>query len=146
MTNAAVVDGQWVPEVDIATRLRLVRREYGRKLGKALTQEEMADLIGVAPSSYKQWEAGNSRPRDIVKVSKRISRVTGVAVGWLLDLDDEPNPTDGTPLATQRLPDPHANSLRFALLRGHAVGQRFVEKELDFDGRVRSTVTARVAA
>lgn len=82
--DAAVIEDRWVPEVDIATRLRLVRREYGRLVGRAITQADMAELLDVPKNRLQQWEAGNSVPRDLVAVAKRMAEVTGVDVTWIL--------------------------------------------------------------
>jgi hypothetical protein len=149
MTTTLAVDEQWIPEVDTATRLRLVRREYGRMLGTPISQGEMADLIGVPKNRFQQWEAGRSQPRDFVTVAKRISDVTRVDVAWLLGLD--PGPTGGSSLATQQWTGPSANTWRPALLRRGARKDfsftlRLGERPIDFNPHGGATVSSQVAA
>ena len=59
-----------------------------------MQQREFADQLGVTASAYQQWEANNSRPRNVVSMAKRIEMLTGISATWLLGLDDErPQPT-----------------------------------------------------
>ena len=85
----------WVPEVDFATRLRLVRRGFGRQRGAALTQGDMAELAGVPKNRWQQWEAGLAYPRDLVSVARKIAEVTGVDIAWLIGLGEFDFTPDG---------------------------------------------------
>lgn len=64
---------------------------FGEKLlqarkEKGYTQEQLADLIGVAKSTYTGYEKGNREP-DVFKIKKLI-KILGVTSGWLLDIDE----------------------------------------------------------
>lgn len=61
-------------------RLLFARKEKG------LTQEQLAEAIGVAKSTYTGYEKGNREP-DLFKIKKLIE-VLGVSSSWLLGLDD----------------------------------------------------------
>lgn len=86
-TEEVAEEVRWVPEVDLPTRLRLVRREFGRQRGESLTQGAMAELLGVQKATYQGWEAGTALPRDVVTMAKKLTELTGVEVTWLLGLD-----------------------------------------------------------
>lgn len=97
-TDTAVNEGDlvWVPEVDFATRLRLVRREFGRQRGETLTQGDMAELVEVPKNRWQQWEAGLAYPRDLVSVARRIAEVTNVDIAWLIGLGEFDFTPDGS--------------------------------------------------
>lgn len=103
-TDTAVDEGDqvWVPEVDFATRLRLVRREFGRQRGETLTQGDMAELVGVPKNRWQQWEAGLAYPRDLVSVARRIAEVTGVDIAWLIGLGEFDFTPDGGVAGSRR--------------------------------------------
>jgi repressor LexA len=61
-------------------RLLFARKEKG------LTQEQLAEAIGVAKSTYTGYEKGNREP-DLFKIKKLIE-VLGVSSSWLLGLDN----------------------------------------------------------
>lgn len=93
------------PPVGFDHRLRVVRIEYGRMIGRDVGQREFASLIGVKEGTYAGYEKGPSKPRDIVGFCRRVEEVTGYDAGWLAGLDG--HDTDpGTPsdLAGQSSP------------------------------------------
>ena len=57
------------------------------RIKAGLTQKEIADRIGVAPSTYSCYESGKREP-DIDKI-KKIASVLGVTGNELLGIDDE---------------------------------------------------------
>src|SRR5260370_23393577 len=66
---------------DIGTRIRTVRRERG------LTQDELADQVGVSRSAVAQWETGRTG-----QVTGNLSRIAGVLevnVEYLMHGDDK---------------------------------------------------------
>src|SRR5688572_20519419 len=87
--TATIHQLRWRPTVGFAARLRLIRLEYAERAGQRITQGVMADLIGVNRATYASWEAGNSRPADIVETAKQIEDRLGADPTWLLDLTDE---------------------------------------------------------
>jgi transcriptional regulator with XRE-family HTH domain len=94
-TQQNVTPIRWRPEVSLGTRLRLVRTNCGERIGRGkMKQDEMAELIGVSASAYKQWEADNNRPGDPVDLALRIYEATGVDPAWLLGIPD-PDPVPG---------------------------------------------------
>ena len=52
---------------DIGARIRIVRRERG------MTQDELADQVGVSRSAVAQWETGRTG-----QVTGNLSRIAGV--------------------------------------------------------------------
>ncbi len=66
---------------DIGTRIRAVRRE------RSLTQDELAELVGVSRSAVAQWETG--RTGQITGNLSRIAGALGVAVEYLMIGDDK---------------------------------------------------------
>lgn len=67
-------------------RLAEIRRERG------LTQQQMADKVGVHVSQYKRYEAGGSQPT--IEVFQRIVLALSVSADALLFEDDERGPKD----------------------------------------------------
>jgi transcriptional regulator with XRE-family HTH domain len=66
---------------DIGTRIRTIRRERG------LTQDELADQVGVSRSAVAQWETG--RTGQVTGNLSRIAGVLGVNVEYLMVGDDK---------------------------------------------------------
>lgn len=86
MTEQPIPRTSWIPEWTFADRLRKARQSTG------LQQKDFADRIGVTPSAYSQWEAGNNGPRDVVTIAKRIELMTRIPATWTLGLGDGPQP------------------------------------------------------
>jgi transcriptional regulator with XRE-family HTH domain len=66
---------------DIGTRIRTARRDHG------LTQDELADQVGVSRSAVAQWETGRTG-----QVTGNLSRIAGaleVNVEYLMYGDDK---------------------------------------------------------
>ena len=83
---------------DIGTRIRAIRRERG------LTQDELADQVGVSRSAVAQWETG--RTGQVTGNLSRIAGVLGVNVEYLMVGDDKRAAADvrqGDELALLRL-------------------------------------------
>lgn len=80
-----------IPEWTLADHLRKARQTTG------LSQRDFAASIDVKSSAYAQWEAGNSRPRDVVTIAKRIELLTGIPAAWTLDVTpwQSPDPRGG---------------------------------------------------
>lgn len=55
---------------------------------KNMTQKEVADIIGVAKSTYSLYESGNREPN--VQTIKKIADVLNVSADTLLGLNTEP--------------------------------------------------------
>lgn len=66
---------------EIGQRIALARKETG-----GMTQEELADLVGVTQRSVQLWESGDTIP---YKRLSRIAEVLGRPVGWFLHGHDE---------------------------------------------------------
>ena len=52
-----------------------------------MSQKDFAEHLDVSPGTYAQWEADNTRPRDVVALAKRIELLTRVPAGWILDVE-----------------------------------------------------------
>lgn len=87
--TATVLPLRWRPTLDFADRLRLVRLDYAHRLGRRVSQRDLATLIGVKAPTYGSWEAGNSKPADLIETAQAIFRVTGADPAWLLDVADD---------------------------------------------------------
>lgn len=70
----------WEPKWTFADRLRRARREAG------LSQEELADLLGVKTSRLSGWESGYNEPRKVVEVAQQLEEKLGVRASWLLGI------------------------------------------------------------
>lgn len=83
---------------DIGARIRAVRRERG------MTQDELADQVGVSRSAVAQWETG--RTGQVTGNLSRIAGALGVNVEYLMVGDDKRAAADvrqGDELALVRL-------------------------------------------
>src|SRR5882757_6169907 len=82
------------PQWEFGDRIRKVRRGIAR-----LGQAEMADALGVSRQVYASWEAGRTKPSDIVATSKQIERLwpRRVTASWMLGVDSSgpPHPPNG---------------------------------------------------
>lgn len=67
--------------MELAKRIRLIRKD------KNLTQNQVADLIGVSQPTYSEYEtkAGNCAYYTLEKVAKAL----GVSVPFLVDVKNE---------------------------------------------------------
>lgn len=77
------------------------RWEFSDRLRKARSiaqqdQKEFAANLGVTAGSLAGWEAGRSKPRDVVAVAKRIEVLLGIPASWTLGLHEE-TPHSGGP-------------------------------------------------
>jgi transcriptional regulator with XRE-family HTH domain len=80
-----------VPQWSFADRARRVRRDLG------ITQEAMADRLGVGLKAYSAWESGKNTPEDLPQIAVTLEKITGVERGWFLGWldDDAPPPSTG---------------------------------------------------
>lgn len=73
-------------------RLRLLRAEKARELGRELTQAEVAEVARVTEAAYRSYERGRHRiPYEVVEP---LARFYGVTVTFLLALEEEPPLSD----------------------------------------------------
>jgi transcriptional regulator with XRE-family HTH domain len=91
LNPVAPIDAR-VPEWTFAERLRKARRDLGWR------QADMAERLGVKPSTYEAWETGRNKP-DVADLAEKLEGVTGITrlwfVGWTDGGGTGPNP-DGT--------------------------------------------------
>jgi len=66
------------PAWSIGDRIRKARREAN------LSQQQLADAIGVGDRALSSWEAGRTKPEDSAAVAHAVAAVTGVNAGWIL--------------------------------------------------------------
>lgn len=87
---ADVIPLRWRPTVDFPTRLRVIRKDYGRLTKRPkLTQVQFAEELKVNPNTYKQWESGAAKPSDLMAFARTILKVTHADPAWLLDVADD---------------------------------------------------------
>ncbi|WP_413227741.1 helix-turn-helix transcriptional regulator [Actinomyces marmotae] len=97
MSIAPQPSSLWIPKWTLADYLRKARLEVG------MSQRDFAAALDAKPGTYAQWEAGNTQPRDVVALAKRIELLTRIPAAWILGLMDGPQPSpdglgnDGTP-------------------------------------------------
>ena len=63
---------------------------------KGITQQELADMLDVAPSTVIRWESGGKITQDYIV---RMHDVFGCTADWLLGLTDERIPVPESGLA-----------------------------------------------
>jgi transcriptional regulator with XRE-family HTH domain len=98
MSEARVIQFRWRPTIGFATRLRVLRKEYGTRIGQpGLSQVAFATELGVNENTYKQWESGGNRPSDIVAFANRCSEVTACDPAWLLGIETFDHGPDSGP-------------------------------------------------
>ncbi len=108
-------------------------KNFGEKLKKIrtlkqLTQSEMAQKIGLTPSSYSNWELGKRKPR--LNKLKKVADVFGVPVSYLTD-DKEIN-------LSESLEDQIVNSnneIKLPVLSGRNFANKSSEEEVFSDVR-----------
>lgn len=71
----------------LAERLKNLRE------GLQMTQQEIADLLGISKSAYIKYERGEREPR--LSQLDNISNILGVSTGYLIGVVDDPEPTRG---------------------------------------------------
>lgn len=59
----------------------------GERCRQDLTQEELADKLGVSPATVRQWEAGTTKPSAANLLA--MSDMFGCSVDYLLQRTDE---------------------------------------------------------
>ena len=64
-----------------------VRIKQSRQLAK-ITQQELAERIGVSPITMNRWENPESGRAPNADMLKRIAEVLNVSVGYLMGIDD----------------------------------------------------------
>jgi transcriptional regulator with XRE-family HTH domain len=69
---------------DLAVRLKRLRQQAG------LTQQEVAERLGIDPQAVYRWEAGKRRPR--YDTLCRLAAVLEVDLRQVLMEDEEPKP------------------------------------------------------
>lgn len=67
-----------IPSWTFADRIRKIRRD------RHLTQEQMAQALDVKAVTLSAWEAGRTRPHDVVELAGVIERKFGVPAAWTL--------------------------------------------------------------
>lgn len=99
-----------VEELDLSwtfgDRLRKARRAAG------LSQQQLADAIGVKVQRLSNWEAGINEPRGLVDTAQAIEDATTVPASWLLGVSGQ-NWKDMNPFVPLVNPDDVQQSLPF---------------------------------
>lgn len=86
---AEVIHLRWRPVIAFPARLRAFRKDYGKLISRpGITQVAFAEVLGVNPNTYKQWEGGHSKPADLIAFAKHAFETTGCDPAWLLDVAD----------------------------------------------------------
>lgn len=82
------------PRFEFCDRIRKLRRSVAH-----MSQGEMAATLGVTRQAYAAWEAGTTKPGDIVGIARRIEDhwPDRVSAAWMLGVDDDPTPPPTPP-------------------------------------------------
>ncbi len=80
--------------MDFAERLYALRREKG------LSQEELAEVVGVTRQAVQKWESGASRP-DMDNLTA-LARYFGVTLDYLITGEEPPAPAAGSPTVIEK--------------------------------------------
>lgn len=80
--------------MNFAERLYALRREKG------LSQEELAEVVGVTRQAVQKWESGASRP-DMDNLTA-LARYFGVTLDYLITGAEPPAPAAGTPTVIEK--------------------------------------------
>ncbi|RCL01983.1 MAG: putative transcriptional regulator [Candidatus Tokpelaia sp. JSC189] len=70
----------------ITRNMKLSERIKQARKDARLTQDQMAEQLGITKGAVSQWEAGKTKPRN--GTLKKIAKITGKPVVWLMDLND----------------------------------------------------------
>lgn len=76
----------WLMTMSFSRRLAQIRK------GKKLTQQQMADTIGIHVSQIKRYESGDTQPS--LEVIRKIALALNVSADMLLFDEDERGPSD----------------------------------------------------
>lgn len=85
-TDPMAHNASQIPSWTLADRLRKIRRD------RHLTQDQMAREIGVKAVTWAAWEAGRTRPQDVVELAELIEARFGVPAAWTLGVLAPPVP------------------------------------------------------
>ncbi len=83
--------GQWLTSIDLK-QMSIQERLITLRRDKQLTQQEMADIIGVHVNQIRRYEAGTTQPS--LEVLKRIAVTLHVSIDSLVFEDKERGPDD----------------------------------------------------
>lgn len=100
----------WAYPMSIQQRLISLRRE------RDLTQQEMADAIGVHVNQIRRYESGTTQPS--LDVLKKIALTMSISIDSLVFDDNERGPDDDLKLqfeAVCRLPDDDKKAVKLLL-------------------------------
>lgn len=79
MSAVEELDLEWT----FGDRLRKARRAAG------LSQQELADAIGVKVQRLSNWEAGINNPQPLVTWARAVEEATTVPASWLLGVSGQ---------------------------------------------------------
>lgn len=97
MSTEQVTVLPWRPAPTFGERLRMLRKQYGERIGRRLSQRAFAALLDENAANIGTWEADNNKPRDLEGFILKCYKVTRCDPGyWFGVLDTGPN-DDGTP-------------------------------------------------
>lgn len=78
-------EGGVVLEFTIQDRLRKARDYFNKQIGRLVTQDEFAEMIGCSGATVGNYELGVTRPEKMKKIYLREwAAVTGVNYRWLV--------------------------------------------------------------
>lgn len=90
---------------DIGARIQTCRARL------RFSQQEMADLVGIAPSQFHRYEVGRTKPRPAM--ADRIADALGVSTSWLLTGEGNMERSKKDDLGTREKPGFHIISVEF---------------------------------
>lgn len=80
MRGEGVAPGEMLPGHDLGERIRAARLKRG------MSQERLADAMGVSKGAVSQWESNATSPRR--EYLSPLAEILGVTINWLLGRDN----------------------------------------------------------
>jgi transcriptional regulator with XRE-family HTH domain len=106
---------QTVPTWTRGERMAKAREEAG------LSQEQMAELLGVSDKAISSWETMKRQPRNMDRVLAQWAEITNVPLWWLYDVGTPQSRCITIPAGEGRLfdPTPYSFNPPISLRRRH---------------------------
>jgi transcriptional regulator with XRE-family HTH domain len=101
---------RWLNVMSVSSRLASVRKQKG------LTQQALADAIGLCVTQIKRYESGSSLPS--LEAIKKIAKTLRVTTDWLIFEEDELTPNADLALqfkAISSMPEPQQSVIKQVL-------------------------------
>ena len=90
-------------------RINYLFRRFQSRPGMRGTQKEYRERLGASEGQLKGWLLGKSEPS--ISMLKKIARIEGVSVGWLIGEEDTPSESSPASRLASRVSQADAQTL-----------------------------------